>query len=48
MEYPEGETLAQRLIKGPLPLNQVLQYATEIADALDKAVVLNWQAGLKK
>jgi eukaryotic-like serine/threonine-protein kinase len=37
MEYLEGETLAQRLIKGPLPLNQVLQYATEIADALDKA-----------
>jgi eukaryotic-like serine/threonine-protein kinase len=37
MEYLEGETLAQRLIKGPLPLNQVLQYAIEIADALDKA-----------
>jgi Tol biopolymer transport system component/predicted Ser/Thr protein kinase len=37
MEYLEGETLAQRLIKGPLPLNQVLQYAVEIADALDKA-----------
>src|ERR1700726_82185 len=37
MEYLEGETLAQRLSKGPLPLNQVLQYAIEIADALDKA-----------
>jgi eukaryotic-like serine/threonine-protein kinase len=37
MEYLEGETLAQRLIKGSLPLNQVLQYAIEIADALDKA-----------
>jgi eukaryotic-like serine/threonine-protein kinase len=37
MEYMEGETLAQRLIKGPLPLNQVLQYAIEIADAPDKA-----------
>src|ERR1700726_2577620 len=37
MEYLEGETLAQRLIKGPLPLDQVLQYAIEIADALDKA-----------
>ena len=37
MEYLEGETLAQRLIKGPLPLEQVLQYAIEIADALDKA-----------
>jgi serine/threonine protein kinase len=37
MEYLEGETLAQRLMKSPLPLNQVLQYAIEIADALDKA-----------
>src|SRR6202023_1836512 len=37
MEYLEGETLAQRLLKGALPLQQVLQYAIEIADALDKA-----------
>jgi eukaryotic-like serine/threonine-protein kinase len=37
MEYLEGETLAQRLQKGTLPLEQVLQYAIEIADALDKA-----------
>src|ERR1700676_1535092 len=37
MEYIEGETLAQRLQKGPLPIQQVLQYAVEIADALDKA-----------
>jgi serine/threonine protein kinase/Tol biopolymer transport system component len=37
MEYLEGETLAQRLMKGPLPLEQVLPYAIEIADALDKA-----------
>jgi serine/threonine protein kinase/dipeptidyl aminopeptidase/acylaminoacyl peptidase len=37
MEYLEGETLAQRLTKGPLPLEQVLQYAIEISDALDKA-----------
>jgi tetratricopeptide (TPR) repeat protein/predicted Ser/Thr protein kinase len=37
MEYLEGETLAQRLERGPLPLEQVLQFATEIADALDKA-----------
>src|ERR1700681_3885125 len=37
MEYIEGETLAQRLVKGPLPIQQVLQYAIEIADALDKA-----------
>ncbi len=37
MEYLEGETLAQRMLKGPLPLEQVLQYAIEISDALDKA-----------
>jgi eukaryotic-like serine/threonine-protein kinase len=37
MEYLEGETLAERLKKGPLPLAQVLRYAIEIADALDKA-----------
>jgi len=37
MEYLEGETLAQRLAKGALPIQQVLQYAIEIADALDKA-----------
>src|ERR1700687_2356039 len=37
MEYLEGETLAQRLVKGALPLAQVLQYAIEISDALDKA-----------
>src|SRR6202142_249809 len=37
MEYIEGEKLAQRLMKGPLPIQQVLQFAIEIADALDKA-----------
>jgi len=37
MEYLEGETLAERLKKGPLPLEQVLQHAIEISDALDKA-----------
>src|SRR6202140_779221 len=37
MEYLEGETLAQRLMKGSLPLEQVLQFAIEISDALDKA-----------
>ena len=37
MEYLEGETLAERLQKGPLPLDQALRYAIEIADALDKA-----------
>src|SRR6266705_6072235 len=37
MEFLEGETLAHRLQKSALPLEQVLQYAIEIADALDKA-----------
>src|SRR5262250_1903170 len=37
MECVEGETLAQRLEKGPLPLDQVLKYGAQIADALDKA-----------
>jgi eukaryotic-like serine/threonine-protein kinase len=37
MEYLEGETLAQRLQRGALPLEQVFQYAIEISDALDKA-----------
>jgi serine/threonine protein kinase/Flp pilus assembly protein TadD len=37
MEYLEGETLLQHLWKGPLPLEEVLQYASEIADAIDKA-----------
>jgi len=37
MEYLEGETLSMRLMKGPLPIEQVLQFAIEISDALDKA-----------
>ena len=37
MEHLEGETLADRLAKGPLPLEQTLQYGMEMADALDKA-----------
>src|SRR5712691_3087993 len=37
MEYLEGDTLAQRLARGALPLDQTLRYGIEIADALDKA-----------
>ena len=37
MECLEGETLAKRLEKGPLPLEQVLKYGTQIANALEKA-----------
>ncbi|MCA1583101.1 MAG: protein kinase, partial [Acidobacteria bacterium] len=37
MEYLEGETLASRLARGTMPLEQMLRYAIQIADALDKA-----------
>jgi serine/threonine protein kinase len=37
MECVEGETLVKRLESGPLPLEQVLRYGAQIADALDKA-----------
>jgi Tol biopolymer transport system component/predicted Ser/Thr protein kinase len=37
MEYLEGETLSERLLKGALPFDQVLRFGIEIADALDKA-----------
>ncbi len=37
MEYLDGETLADRLRKGPLPIDQVLRYAIDICDGLDKA-----------
>ncbi len=37
MEYLEGETLAERLTKGRLPIQQVIRYAIEISDALDRA-----------
>ena len=37
MECVEGETLAKRLAKGAMPLEQVLKYGAQIADALDKA-----------
>jgi len=37
MEYLEGQTLAERLEKGPLPLDQVLKIGTEIAQALATA-----------
>jgi Tol biopolymer transport system component len=37
MEYLEGETLADRLRKGPLPVEQVLSYGIEICEGLEKA-----------
>src|ERR1041385_8614978 len=37
MELLEGETLAQRLEKGPLPLDALLRHALEICEGLDAA-----------
>jgi Tol biopolymer transport system component len=37
MEFLEGETLTDRLARGRLPTDQLLRFAIEIADALDKA-----------
>jgi serine/threonine protein kinase len=37
MQYLDGETLSQRLKKGPLPTDDVLRDSIEIASALDKA-----------
>jgi Tol biopolymer transport system component len=37
MELLEGQTLADRLEKGPLPTEQVVRFGVEIADALDRA-----------
>ncbi len=37
MEFLEGQTLAERLLKGPLPVEQVLKYGREICEGLEKA-----------
>ena len=37
MEHLQGETLAARITRGPLRVEQALEYAIEIANALDKA-----------
>src|SRR5712692_8557207 len=37
MEFLEGETLADRLMKGPLPPEHVLKYGVEICEGLEKA-----------
>src|ERR1700757_828510 len=37
MEFLDGETLAARLARGRLPVEQVLRYGAEIAEGLDQA-----------
>jgi eukaryotic-like serine/threonine-protein kinase len=37
MEFPEGQTLAARLRKGPLPLEQFFKIAIDICEGLEKA-----------
>ena len=37
MEYLEGQTLRQRIGGSPLPLEDVLDFGIQIADALDAA-----------
>jgi len=37
MEYLEGETLADRIRRGPLPLDEALKVGIAVADALEKA-----------
>jgi serine/threonine protein kinase len=37
MEFLEGETLSEKLARGALSLPQAIEYAVQIADALDKA-----------
>jgi serine/threonine protein kinase len=37
MEYLEGETLGERLMKGPLSPEQVLKYGIDICEGLEKA-----------
>ena len=37
MEFLEGETLADKIKRGPLPANELLRVAIEVADALTKA-----------
>ncbi len=37
MEYLEGDTLAQRIARGPIPFAEAMRFAQEMADALDAA-----------
>jgi len=45
MEFLQGESLAERLRKGPLAPDRVLTIAIEIADALEKRIAPEWCIG---
>ena len=44
MELVEGETLAERIAKGPVPLDEALPLFKQIAEALTSCSKLQWQA----
>jgi serine/threonine protein kinase len=52
MEYLEGESLADRLARGPLPAEQLLRYGigvrTPRSSNIQIALVTNWTSGLPK
>jgi serine/threonine protein kinase/Tol biopolymer transport system component len=37
MEYLDGETLGERLVRGPVPLDQSIRFGIQMAEALDRA-----------
>jgi serine/threonine protein kinase/Tol biopolymer transport system component len=37
MELLDGESLADRLSRGPLPISEVIRYGSQVADALERA-----------
>jgi serine/threonine protein kinase len=42
MEFLEGETLAERIRKGPTPIEQILKIGMEVCDGLEKAHRMAW------
>ena len=45
LEYLEGQLLAKRLEQGPLPVDEALEYARQIADALSALHRAGWTHG---
>ena len=52
MELVEGEDLSERIKRGPIPINESIPIALQIADALEAAheqgIFLNWFAELER